>query len=49
MDFGSPNEKFKAKLGRMGPALGAEKLGAMLTIVEPGKIASRSWGRRYGA
>ena len=39
MDFASPNEKFKAKLGRMGPALGAEKLGAMLTIVEPGKRA----------
>ena len=39
MDFGSPNGKFKAKLGRMGPAIGAEKLGAMLTIVEPGKRA----------
>jgi len=39
MDFGSPGGKFKAKLGRMGPALGAEKLGAMLTIVEPGKVA----------
>lgn len=39
MDFGSPNDKFKAKLGRMGPALGAEKLGAMLAIVEPGKRA----------
>jgi len=39
MDFGSPGGKFKARLGRMGPALGAEKLGAMLTIVEPGKRA----------
>ncbi len=39
MDFASPNGKFEAKLGRMGPALGAEKLGAMLTIVEPGKRA----------
>lgn len=39
MDFASPKGKFKAKLGRMGPALGAEKLGAMLTIVEPGKRA----------
>ncbi len=38
-DFGSPGGKFAAKLGRMGPALGAEKLGAMLTIVEPGKRA----------
>ncbi len=39
MDFGSPNEKFKAKLGRIGPVIGAEKLGVMLTIVEPGKCA----------
>ncbi len=39
MDFGSPNGKFQAKLGRMGPALGAEKLGCMLTLVEPGKRA----------
>lgn len=39
MDFVSPNGKFEAKLGRMGPALGAEKLGAMLTIVKPGKRA----------
>lgn len=39
MDFGSPNEKFQAKLGRMGPVVGAEKLGAMLTVVEPGKCA----------
>lgn len=39
MDFASPNQKFKSKLGRMGPALGAEKLGCMLTIVEPGKRA----------
>ncbi|PQA88980.1 cupin domain-containing protein [Hyphococcus luteus] len=39
MDFGSPNGKFKARLGRMGPALGAEKLGVNITIVEPGKRA----------
>ncbi len=39
MDFGSPKGKFKAKLGRMGPVLGARKLGAMLTILEPGKRA----------
>lgn len=39
MDFGSPNGKFQAKLGRMGPAVGTEKLGAMLTVVEPGKRA----------
>ncbi len=39
MDFGSPKGKFKAKLGRMGPPLGARKLGAMLTILEPGKRA----------
>lgn len=39
MDFGSPGGKFAAKLGRMGPALGTDKLGAMLTIVEPGKRA----------
>jgi Cupin domain len=39
MDFGSPKSKFKAKPGRMGPVLGARKLGAMLTILEPGKRA----------
>lgn len=39
MDFGSSGGKFKAKLGRMGPAIGAQKLGAMVTIVEPGKRA----------
>ncbi|GGW75745.1 cupin domain-containing protein [Alteromonas halophila] len=39
MDFASPEETFKARLGRMGPLLGAEKLGAMLTVVEPGKRA----------
>ncbi len=39
MDFASPNGKFQAKLGRMAPMIGAEKLGAMLTIVEPGKRA----------
>lgn len=39
MEFGSPGGKFAAKLGRMGAMIGAEKLGAMLTIVEPGKRA----------
>jgi uncharacterized cupin superfamily protein len=39
MDFGSPKGKFKARLGRLGPVLGAEKLGAMLTIIEPGCCA----------
>lgn len=39
MEFGSPGGKFKAKLGRMSPALGAEKLGVNITIVEPGKRA----------
>ncbi len=39
MDFASPKETFKAKLGRMGPTLCLEKLGAMLTIIEPGKRA----------
>ncbi len=39
MDFASPNGKFKARLGRIGPVIGAEKLGAMITVVEPGKIA----------
>ena len=39
MDFASPNGKFKAKLGRIGPVIGAEKLGAMVTMVEPGKRA----------
>ncbi len=39
MDFSSPGGKFEAKLGRMGPVVGAEKMGAMLTVVEPGKRA----------
>lgn len=39
MEFGSPKGKFKARLGRMGPALGLEKLGVNVTIVEPGKRA----------
>ncbi len=39
MDFASPNGKFKAKLGRMGPALGLDKLGVNMTVVEPGKRA----------
>lgn len=44
MDFGSPKGKLKAKLGRMGPRLGARKLGAMLTILEPGKARLYSAG-----
>ena len=39
MDFASPSGKFEAKLGRMGPAIGAKKMGATLTVVEPGKRA----------
>jgi len=39
MDFKSPNGKFDAKISRMGPVVGAQKLGAMLTVVEPGKRA----------
>lgn len=39
MDFASPNGKFKARLGRIGPVIGTEKLGVMLTVVEPGKRA----------
>ncbi len=35
----SPKAKFQAKLARLGPLLGTEKLGAMLTILEPGKCA----------
>jgi uncharacterized cupin superfamily protein len=38
MDFGH-GEKFEAKLGRIGPILGAKNLGCMLTIVPPGKRA----------
>lgn len=38
-DFASPGGAFKAKLGRMGPELGCEKLGVMLTVLEPGKKA----------
>ncbi|HNR77066.1 MAG TPA: cupin domain-containing protein [Parvularculaceae bacterium] len=37
MDFMSPKGKFKAKLCRMGPSIGAEKLGACLTVLEPGR------------
>ncbi|MCB2114037.1 MAG: cupin domain-containing protein [Parvularculaceae bacterium] len=37
MDFMSPKEKFKAKLCRMGPSIGAEKLGACYTELEPGR------------
>ena len=32
-------DTFSARLGRIGPAIGAEKLGCMLTIVAPGKRA----------
>lgn len=38
MDFGH-GEGFIAKLGRIGPLVGAEQLGCMLTIVPPGKKA----------
>ena len=38
MEFGH-GEAFAAKLGRIGPVIGAEKLGCMLTVVEPGKRA----------
>ncbi len=38
MDFGNDG-KFAAKLGRIGPLLGAKNLGCMLTIVPPGKRA----------
>ena len=37
-DFGNGG-KFAAKLGRIGPTLGAKRLGCMLTIVPPGKRA----------
>ncbi|MHA1547981.1 MAG: cupin domain-containing protein [Alphaproteobacteria bacterium] len=37
-DFGN-GEGFQAKLGRIGERIGAEALGCMLTIVEPGKKA----------
>ncbi|MEZ5922623.1 MAG: cupin domain-containing protein [Parvularculaceae bacterium] len=37
MDFASPNKKFAAKLCRMGPSIGAEKIGACMTVLEPGK------------
>lgn len=39
MDFMSPGGRFKTKVCRMGPAIGAEKLGATLTVLEPGKKA----------
>jgi len=38
MDFGNGG-KFAAKLGRIGPLIGARGLGCMLTIVPPGKRA----------
>lgn len=37
MDFMSPKGKFAAMLCRMGPSIGAEKLGACYTVLEPGK------------
>lgn len=37
VDFSSPSGKFKAKLCRMGPSIGAEKLGATYMVLEPGK------------
>jgi uncharacterized cupin superfamily protein len=37
-DFGH-GENFAAKLGRIGPEVGMEQLGCMLTIVPPGKRA----------
>jgi uncharacterized cupin superfamily protein len=38
MDFGN-GSGFQAKLGRIGPIVGAEQLGCMLTVVPPGKKA----------
>ncbi len=38
MDFGDGG-KFAAKLGRIGPAIGAKQLGYNLTVVPPGKRA----------
>ena len=38
MDFGNGG-KFAAKIGRIGPVIGAKNLGCMLTIVPPGKRA----------
>jgi len=38
MDFGNGG-KFAAKLGRIGPLVGAKNLGCMLTVVPPGKRA----------
>jgi len=35
----SPNGTFEAELARLGPLVGAKKLGAMLTILEPGNRA----------
>ena len=37
-DFGH-GDGFKAQLGRIGPLLGMEQLGCMLTVVPPGKKA----------
>ena len=38
MDFGN-GDGFVAKLGRIGPIIGAEQLGCSLTVVPPGKKA----------
>ncbi len=38
MEFGNGG-KFAAKLGRIGPMVGAKNMGCMLTIVPPGKRA----------
>ncbi|MBL4597176.1 MAG: cupin domain-containing protein [Robiginitomaculum sp.] len=38
IDFGNGG-KFAAKLGRIGPLIGAKNMGCMLTIVPPGKCA----------
>lgn len=39
LDFASPHRKFQAKLCRIGPLVGAEKLGVCLMVLEPGKIS----------
>ena len=38
MDFGN-GDGFQARLGRVGPLIGATQLGCMLTVVPPGKKA----------
>ncbi|WP_412545949.1 cupin domain-containing protein [Maricaulis sp. MIT060901] len=39
LDTLAHGEKFEAQLGRIGPVIGMEQLGAMLTVVPPGKRA----------